>query len=190
MFKKNGRYLLCAMMLCSVLAMVGCASSTDDSFPDANNDQVNDLDHYLSRNSADVKQIATSGVQVIEVGNTVTLVLSSDDFFVDDTPVLSSSGYSALNQVATFLNARKKLSIRVVGYTDDKNWTERNIALSRQQAQTVASYLWKKGVDARVLAATGYGSKFSVASNATEQGRSYNRRVEIVLQLITDYSVD
>jgi flagellar motor protein MotB len=39
--------------------------------------------------------------------------------------------------------------------------------------------LVKLGVDARRLEAEGYGEKFPVADNATEEGRAKNRRIDL-----------
>ena len=46
-------------------------------------------------------------------------------------------------------------------------------------------YLISKGVPASRMSAKGYGSADPIASNDTPEGRSLNRRVEIVLTPLT-----
>jgi outer membrane protein OmpA-like peptidoglycan-associated protein len=57
------------------------------------------------------------------------------------------------------------------------------VALSQQRAQAVVGALVKDyGVDAKRLAAKGVAGFAPVASNANEDGRGRNRRVEMVVQ--------
>ena len=42
-------------------------------------------------------------------------------------------------------------------------------------------WLVQRGIEGAKLRAKGYGSKVPVASNATEEGRQQNRRVEFVI---------
>jgi len=51
--------------------------------------------------------------------------------------------------------------------------------LSSRRAEAVRDYLVMKGVDASRLSARGYGPSAPVASNATAEGRTRNRRVEL-----------
>ena len=71
--------------------------------------------------------------------------------------------------------------IEVVGHTDDVGDNDYNQKLSEQRAQAVAKYLIKSGVDASKIVAMGAGERMPVASNATEEGRADNRRVEVLV---------
>jgi outer membrane protein OmpA-like peptidoglycan-associated protein len=53
------------------------------------------------------------------------------------------------------------------------------LKLSQKRAQIIVDYLVSKGVDAHRLKPIGYGKSKPVASNATEEGRAKNRRVEM-----------
>ena len=57
-----------------------------------------------------------------------------------------------------------------------------NQTLSEGRASSVIDYLTSKGVDASRLEARGYGEASPIASNKTREGRSTNRRVEILLK--------
>jgi OOP family OmpA-OmpF porin len=79
--------------------------------------------------------------------------------------------------------AREMLSravmIEVVGHTDDVGDDAYNQELSEQRADTVAEALVADGVDPSKIVAWGAGEQMPIASNATEQGRADNRRVEV-----------
>lgn len=71
--------------------------------------------------------------------------------------------------------------ILIAGYTDSVGEDAYNRQLSERRAQAVVEYLVSKyDIDARRLAARGYGEERPVAGNDTEEGRSENRRVEVV----------
>jgi outer membrane protein OmpA-like peptidoglycan-associated protein len=50
--------------------------------------------------------------------------------------------------------------------------------LSRERARSVRQYLLKRGIPPGRLSARGYGPDAPVADNATDEGRTQNRRVE------------
>ena len=74
-----------------------------------------------------------------------------------------------------------KTKLQIVGYTDSTGNDKINIPLSQRRALAVANYLALRGVDAGRLNAYGAGAQNPIASNATEEGKAQNRRVEITL---------
>jgi outer membrane protein OmpA-like peptidoglycan-associated protein len=78
-----------------------------------------------------------------------------------------------------------KTIIEVAGHTDSTGSADYNRQLSQRRATSVADYLVSRGVgQARIMTAAG-GEEHPIASNATEQGRSANRRVEVTLAPLT-----
>jgi OOP family OmpA-OmpF porin len=53
--------------------------------------------------------------------------------------------------------------------------------LSEHRAAAVAGYLTKSGVAADRLQSKGFGEASPIATNATDEGRALNRRVEFVI---------
>jgi len=88
----------------------------------------------------------------------------------------------ALAQVAKLLQANLALKAWVVGHTDNVGSSETNLALSSARAAAVVKALTQRGIDAKRLAPHGAGPFAPVASNATDEGRARNRRVELVGQ--------
>jgi len=73
------------------------------------------------------------------------------------------------------------MKLFVVGHTDGQGAPDDNQSLSQRRAEAVVGALVSKhGVAASRLRAVGVGMYAPIATNATEQGRAKNRRVELV----------
>jgi OOP family OmpA-OmpF porin len=88
----------------------------------------------------------------------------------------------ALKELAALLQANGALKVWVVGHTDNVGSVESNTTLSGARAAAVVKALVQRGIAATRLAAHGAGPYAPVASNATDEGRARNRRVELVAQ--------
>ena len=74
--------------------------------------------------------------------------------------------------------------IRISGHTDNVGSDEYNQELSENRARAVYNYFRTKGIPEYRMEVVGYGEARPIASNATEEGQSKNRRVEFeILQL-------
>ena len=73
------------------------------------------------------------------------------------------------------------LKLGVYGHTDNSGSDDVNAPLSEKRASAVKDYLLSKGLAADRIETKGYGSSRPVADNGTADGRSHNRRVEIML---------
>ncbi len=74
--------------------------------------------------------------------------------------------------------------VGIAGHTDNTGTPDRNNRLSYDRARSVAAYLTAAGVPYERLFVRGAGASEPKSSNATPQGRSQNRRVEITLSEI------
>jgi chemotaxis protein MotB len=99
-------------------------------------------------------------------------------------------GYKVLDQLIEYLRTSGDARmIRVEGHADNveigptlKSRYPSNWELSKARASGVLRYLVEKGgLDSARLASVGYGDGRPVATNATEEGRTSNRRVEVLL---------
>ncbi len=86
----------------------------------------------------------------------------------------------ALNQIAGMLTSNPSWRVRIEGFTDDVGSSRANHRLSEQRAHAVLDWLAAHGVNREQMTARGYGESRPVASNATEDGRARNRRVEVI----------
>ncbi|PQV54413.1 OmpA family protein [Paraburkholderia sp. BL21I4N1] len=123
----------------------------------------------------------------------VTLVngrigISGNVLFALNSDQLQPEGRELLKSLAApltaYLHARDEI-LMVSGFTDDRQVREANRRfadnweLSAQRALTVTRALIDDGVPAASVFAAAFGSQQPVGSNADDQGRAKNRRVEI-----------
>ena len=88
----------------------------------------------------------------------------------------------ALDEITKLLKQNTGLSLYVVGHTDNVGSLDVNLKLSADRADAVVKALVGRGIDASRLKASGVGPYCPVASNATDDGKAKNRRVELVQQ--------
>jgi chemotaxis protein MotB len=105
-------------------------------------------------------------------------------YFASASATLGSSAYPVLQEVSDFL-ARIPNSVVVEGHTDSippdqKLWAS-NWQLSSERAVTVLQTLEDYGIPTERLSESAFGSTRPIQSNDTAEGRSYNRRVDIII---------
>jgi len=87
-----------------------------------------------------------------------------------------------LDQMVAVLRTQPTVKVFIVGHTDNAGSLEANVRLSQSRAQAVVAALMQRGIAATRLQAHGNANFAPLASNASEEGRAKNRRVEMVLQ--------
>lgn len=127
------------------------------------------------------QKLQADGVRIIHAGETIRLVLSSDVLFMPESANIQTCQYPVLNDVAKYLRRYEKVLIIVAAYKNPSPDARYDLALTRQQAYNVVTYLWNRNVDARMMEGVGFGGECRLSSEC-----SMNRRVEIVFHYIPD----
>jgi outer membrane protein OmpA-like peptidoglycan-associated protein len=143
--------------------------------------------NYMDRQQADFRRsLEGSGVMIRRNGDQIVLVMPSDVTFAVDKSDVQPQFTRVLDDVARTLNAYPQTTIDVVGHADSSGPDAYNQTLSERRASAVAGYLTGPGrvLGDRIFVA-GMGERQPVADNGTAEGRSQNRRVEIILRPIT-----
>jgi outer membrane protein OmpA-like peptidoglycan-associated protein len=117
-------------------------------------------------------------VRVEEDDSGVTLTMQALGFVADRATFLPGER-ERLTDIADLLKETAGRTILVVGHTADVGNPAGQQRLSEERALAVVEALIEEGVDPGRLIYEGRGGRDPVASNATEEGRSQNRRVEI-----------
>ncbi|KVL51559.1 hypothetical protein WS99_15655 [Burkholderia territorii] len=111
------------------------------------------------------------------------VLLQGDANFATDSAVLTSQARNDLDRFIAVNRGVPFARVAVTGFTDSTGSAAHNRTLSEARARTVVNYLRMNGLQARSFVAEGLGASDPVASNATEEGRAQNRRVEIRLDM-------
>jgi chemotaxis protein MotB len=119
---------------------------------------------------------------------TITVTLANTILFDSGKATLKSATSKELDHILAVLKEKYSgKQVDVVGHTDTEpikksSWKD-NWELSAQRALSVTRYLIDHGIPDKQVQASGCGSARPVASNSTADGKSKNRRVEIVVYL-------
>ncbi len=84
-----------------------------------------------------------------------------------------------LDEVAMMMRSFPEMRIKIIGHTDSIGSDEYNQTLSINRSKSVAAYLNSRGVAKDRMETEGFGEKYPIDTNETEEGRFHNRRVEI-----------
>ena len=116
----------------------------------------------------------------IGISGSVLFPVNSDELRPEGRQLLRS----LVHPLRVYLGERKEM-LMVSGFTDDRRVSESNkrftdnLELSAQRALTVTRALIDEGMPSSQVFAAAFGAEQPVASNANEQGRALNRRVEM-----------
>ena len=124
-------------------------------------------------------------VKTLIRGNLVlTATLKNDEAkFGFDSAALSTEAKGVLDAfVQRLITENKGVYIEVQGHTDSTGTDEINMALGQKRAEAVMVYLYKQHrIPLHRMSAVSMGSSMPIADNGTRDGRSANRRVEILV---------
>lgn len=103
-------------------------------------------------------------------------------YFDTDKAIIKPESKPTLDEMAKLLGGEPGMRVFIVGHTDSQGSYEHNMQLSKARADAVAAALAGSYRIARNrLYTAGIGYLAPVGSNATDEGRALNRRVELVV---------
>jgi chemotaxis protein MotB len=132
------------------------------------------------------KMVDAGDLKIVLRDGRMVLQLRNDVLFDSGKTSIKDEGKSALEEVARILVTLDDRKLQVAGHTDNvpistsrypSNWE-----LSTARAVSVVKYLVEQGVKSTSISAAGYSEHDPVNDNESDEGKSRNRRIEIVLQ--------
>ena len=114
----------------------------------------------------------------LEDGQTIRMRLLNFD---NDSSVLKADALPMLDELYDFMTDRAWVVIEVAGHTNNLPSDAFADQLSTARAQSVANYLFDKGIDPKRVVFKGYGKRLPLVPNTSPEGRRTNQRVEIKL---------
>lgn len=112
-------------------------------------------------------------------GVTAKTIVIGNVLFEFDKVVPRSSAKRELDQLVEFLKEHPTRKVVLEGHSDATGAADYNRQLSIERANSIKHYLIKEGIKPELISVQGFGATQPIADNATERGRSMNRRVEI-----------
>lgn len=110
------------------------------------------------------------------------MVMTLGDFVFDSASAnIKQGAIENFTKVIEFIDGYPDRQIRVEGHTDSTGSESFNLNLSQKRAEAVRLLLMNYGIDGDRIEAIGMGESLPVADNATESGKSKNRRVDIII---------
>ena len=160
--------------------ITGCASMGGSNPPPPPPGKIGQMEKF-DINQASEQEIYTA------LQRDGSVAISGGILFAFDSAKINPSAEAIVAKIADMLEQHPSLELAVVGYTDNTGDFNYNLGLSKKRADAIVNQLMKEGVASHRLAGVGVGPLNPIASNATDQGRAENRRVELVVIELDPY---
>jgi len=112
------------------------------------------------------EKVEPTGVKVEEI------------YFDFDKAEIKPEMHDDLDAVVNYLNLHPSSKIVLGGHASEEGTQKYNLALSKRRNDAVRAYLIQAGIKGDRIIEEAYGETRPEYSNATEEGRAHNRRVE------------
>jgi len=122
------------------------------------------------------------GVIIKQERDSLTLIMPTDVVFDFNKAALREEFKPMLDTVAEALNVYTSVTVKIDGHTDNVGEYNYNLNLSKKRAESAKAYLVSKKVDTGRIETEGFSFSKPAASNATQEGRDKNRRIEVILK--------
>jgi outer membrane protein OmpA-like peptidoglycan-associated protein len=130
-----------------------------------------------------VQQIKLAGVQMIQQADRLSVIISTDVYFVAGTTRVKTEKQSSLRNVAEFVqnfaNHYPDSVIKVTGYTDRVFAHKTQLQISQNYAEAIAAYLFNTGINPKRIAVQGRGASEPIAGEYEPSSSALNRRVVV-----------
>jgi outer membrane protein OmpA-like peptidoglycan-associated protein len=145
------------------------------------------IGNYMDRTYQNLRErLQGTGVGVTRVSQSqILLNFPSDLTFDFNSDSVKGQFVPTLRNVGGILSEYDQTTVDVYGHADSVGSDEYNQDLSERRAMNVGSVLISGGVIRQRLIADGFGEQRPVASNASDDGRARNRRVEVYISAFT-----
>jgi outer membrane protein OmpA-like peptidoglycan-associated protein len=117
-------------------------------------------------------------LQPVQAGQQIRL---NNTMFQQSSAEVVPSSFAELDRIVAAMTEYPAMEILLEGHTDNQGDVSKNVQLSEERVQEVKKYLLSKGIDFSRIQTKAWGPAKPIASNATEETRKRNRRVEFTI---------
>jgi outer membrane protein OmpA-like peptidoglycan-associated protein len=132
---------------------------------------------YMEKQKRELEKVP--GADVEREDDRLIVTFKDAILFDFDSDALRPEALQNLRQMADVLVEYPETNLIVIGHTDNIGSDLYNQRLSERRANSVKNYLASNDVRRSRLTARGYGETAPIESNASADGRTQNRRVEV-----------
>jgi len=134
----------------------------------------------MDRQAEEIKQ-SIPNAEVIREGEGIIVKFDSGILFDVNKADLKAAAKTNIQNLATSLKNNPETNVTIIGHTDATGSDNLNYSLSERRATSVKSYAASQGIPSSRIVTVGKGEAEPIADNGTLDGRSLNRRVEVVI---------
>jgi len=102
-------------------------------------------------------------------------------YFKQSTATILEASFAELDRLFLTLAKNPGMYIRVEGHTDNIGKLEDLMRLSQERAEAIKNFLVNKGIAEARVSVVGHGPTFPLTDNSSDDMRSKNRRVEVII---------
>jgi outer membrane protein OmpA-like peptidoglycan-associated protein len=143
------------------------------------------IGNYMDKQAAEIEN-DIEGAKVERIGEGIKITFDSGILFDVNKAMLKSESQQNITKLAKILNKYEDTNVLLEGHTDASGSDEYNLDLSKKRAQSVANHLATSAVNPTRFTIMGYGESQPIATNETNEGRQFNRRVDIAIMANDD----
>jgi outer membrane protein OmpA-like peptidoglycan-associated protein len=180
-------YALTGLSLCLTLGLLAVSEAQESSGWLDLRGQTNYTSEDLAQAlfPAPSQPVRTRGVGTVRPLSAlpVRTAVALNVLFAPNSENILPAYYPDLDKLGTVLSWPQyaEYRIQIEGHTDALGAAQRNQILSEKRVQSIKQYLVQRfQIAPERLHAVGYGASRPIAPNTTPEGRSQNRRVEVV----------
>jgi outer membrane protein OmpA-like peptidoglycan-associated protein len=154
----------------------------EDGCPDPDNDgdKVVDLEDDCPIIPGEVDNKGCPKKPALVVVTAKEIKITQQIHFEFGKATIRSQSFPVLDAVVSVLKENPDIKLEVQGHTDNVGSASLNKKLSQDRANSVRTYLMKKGIDGARLTAKGYGMDQPLVPNTDGKNRALNRRVQFI----------
>ncbi len=131
----------------------------------------------LGKQAALIRELQSSGMQVILLGDIIRIVIPNALFFEPGTAIIRQDKAEIFATLYDFISRYPPAPIDVVGHSDFTGTEKQQKRFSSQVAHTIAGHLWVNGLQKSRFAVRGAGAEDPVTDSISG---NLNSRVEIM----------
>lgn len=136
---------------------------------------------YKDSYSSLVRELPRYNIQYVEYGDTVTLIVPTDRYFMFNSPQINQICYPGLATLIKLVHHFPPCPIYIAGFTNAVGSEPHKKTLTQARAEAMAAFFWANGIPSNRLYPEGYADKYPVSNNRLIHGSAHNRRLEIQL---------